>query len=293
MTSLLALMACNKDEEVTIDTPDDPQQTASEFNVMEYMPAPGQFINEKASGFIDITTMQEACEYAEKRFATGNYVSLGAWGGYIVVKSRSPIANSGNYDFSIFGNAFDTSNEPGIVWVMTDTNSNGLPDDEWYELRGSDYGKEGYEKDYWVTYYRPIGDQADIAWTDSNDESGFIYRNIYHKQSSYFPTWAEGSSYTLHGSRLPARIIETSEGIWSNKPFEWGYADNDGEDSRIQKFNGKIVQENFFRISDAVDGEGKAVNLDHIDFIKVQTAINANTLVTGENSTEVCGFSRL
>ena len=29
--------------------------------------------------------------------------------------------------FSIKGNAFDSSNEPGIVWVMQDVNGDGLP----------------------------------------------------------------------------------------------------------------------------------------------------------------------
>ena len=43
--------------------------------------------------------------------------------------------------FAIQGNAFDSSNEPGIVWVMQDVNGNGLPDDEWYELRGSETGE--------------------------------------------------------------------------------------------------------------------------------------------------------
>ena len=34
------------------------------------------------------------------------------------------------YDFSIEGNAFDTSSEPGVEWVMQDVNGNREPDEE-------------------------------------------------------------------------------------------------------------------------------------------------------------------
>ena len=291
---LIMLAACNKDEEITGDADSDAGQNPAdyEFTVMEYKPAPGQFINEPQSGYGDITTMDEACRYAQKRLAAGDYVSLGAWGGYIVVKARTPLENSGAYDFLIGANAFDTSNEPGIVWVMQDENGNGLPDDTWYELRGSYYGQEGFETDYSVTYYRPADGRGDIEWRDSNGDTGIVARNTFHSQDSYFPSWIGGDSYTLTGSRLPARITLTEEGTWVNEPFKWGYADNNGEDSVITEEAGRKVQKNYFRISDAVDRNGKPVNIERADFIKVQTAINGSTPVTGEISTEVCGFYR-
>ena len=48
---------------------------------------------------------------------------------------------------------------------------------------------------------------------------------------------------------------------------------------------------NYFRISDAVNPDGSAANLSHIDFIKVQTGVNAKAGWLGENSTEVFGFT--
>lgn len=283
------LAGCNKDEEIVVDNPED--EIAGQFTVIEYLPAPGQFINDKGAGFSNITTMEEACDYARKRLAGNNFVSLGAWGGYIVFKSSKPIANSGGYDFSIAGNAFDSSNEPGIVWVMKDENGNGLPDEEWLELKGSYYGHEGYEKNYSVTYLRPSSDNADIEWIDSNGERGVVKRNIYHKQSSYFPDWVEGERYTLYGSRLPAQTIQNpSTGEWANLPFKWGYVDNDGEDSALVEKEGTQLQVNYFRISDAVDADGKAVVLGSVEFIKVQTAVNSVAGAIGENSTEICGI---
>ena len=49
--------------------------------VYEYLPAPGQFINENHT----TTTMAEACTYAEERINQTAYVSLGGFGGYIIV----------------------------------------------------------------------------------------------------------------------------------------------------------------------------------------------------------------
>ena len=59
-------------------------------------------------------------------------VSLGGFGGYIVVGFDHSIQASGGYggyDFSITGNQFSGSSEPGVVWVMPDENGNGEPDD--------------------------------------------------------------------------------------------------------------------------------------------------------------------
>ena len=39
--------------------------------------------------------------------------------------------------------------------VSVDVNGNGLPDDEWYELAGSEYQKPSTIKNYEITYYRP------------------------------------------------------------------------------------------------------------------------------------------
>ena len=290
----LGVSSCNKDEDIIADNSGDGTSGNYEFTVLEYTPAPGQFINEPASGFTGITTEAEAVRYAQDRLAEGNFVSLGGWGGYIVVRSARPILNSGGYDFAIAGNAFDTSNEPGIVWVMQDANGNGLPDDQWYELKGSYYGKEGYERDYWVTYYKPSSANSDVEWRDSNGDTGYVKWNTFHKQSSYYPAWITASSYTLYGSRLPQQAVENPEtGVWSNEPFKWGYTDNNGEDSAIITEDGKTVQKNYFLISDAVDAQGNPVSLESIDFIKVQTAVNGSITVTGENSTEVCGFYRL
>ncbi|MCH5240152.1 MAG: hypothetical protein J1F38_08005 [Muribaculaceae bacterium] len=283
----LSFVACNKDEDIIIDNPGDKpggNGVTLDYKVIEYTPAPGQYINETAS----IPSPEEACVFAEERLSASQYVSLGAWGGYIVVKFNESILNTGDYDFAISGNAFDTSNEPGIVWVMQDSNGNGLPDETWYELKGSFFGQEGYERNYWVTYHRPKA-KENTPWEDSNGETGFVYwKESYHSQDYYYPTWIEEDTYTLYGSRLPSRAEQDDvTNMWQNKPYEWGYADNFGSDF-VQ-----ATHQNRFRISDAVTETNQPANIQFIDFIKVQTSINGSADILGENSTEVAGFARI
>lgn len=71
------------------------------------------------------------------------------------VYNKPDVSSNGGYDFSIIGNPFDGSSEPGIVYVMQDENGDGLPNDTWYELRGSETGKAETYQHYAVTYYRP------------------------------------------------------------------------------------------------------------------------------------------
>lgn len=261
--------------------------------VYEFIPAPGQYVNETVvGGYTGESTHDEATAYAEKRFAANSFVSLGGWGGYIVVGFDHSIENSGGYDFSITGNQFEGSSEPGIVYVMQDTDGNSLPDDEWYELKGSEYGKDETLQYYAVTYYRP-GPKMDTRWTDNQGGSDCIdYLAAYHKQDYYYPAWVESDSYILYGVRLKDRTTQDPEtGFWHNGSFGWGYADNVGGDMESQENPTATPVKNRFRISDAVNPDGSPANLTHIDFIKVQTGLNVKSGWLGENSTEVFAFT--
>ena len=112
----LLLAACNSGEEVTTTQTDEPVA-----RILEYTPAPGQFINEEArsgGAFDNVDTPEKACRYAAARFAENNWVSLGGWGGYLVAAFAEPVPNTGGYDLYVKGNAMNTSSEPGVVWVM-------------------------------------------------------------------------------------------------------------------------------------------------------------------------------
>ena len=175
---------------------------------------------------------------------------------------------------------------------MQDVNGNGEPDDEWYELKGSEYGKEETIQFYAVTYYRPAAKGFDTQWTDNQGKTGCVdYLGTYHPQPFYYPEWIEEDSYTLYGPRLASRTVYAGPGNWQNLPFDWGYVDNVGSDMVDKDNPSANAVKNYFRISDAVNPDGSAANLSHIDFIKVQTGVNAKAGWLGENSTEVFGFT--
>lgn len=256
--------------------------------VYEFLPAPGQFINERYTA----TTMEEACAYAESCLAQKAYVSLGGFGGYLVVGFDHSIDNSGDYDIAITGNAFDGSSEPGIVWVMQDENGDGLPNDTWYELKGSEYGKEETLRDYAVTYYRPSAPKMNVAWSDNRGGSGAIeYLGAFHRQDYYYPAWVAADSYTLRGPCLKSRSYDQSGTgtYWVNPAFDWGYADNFSPLDRLTDNDNYHAgpSDNHFKISHAVTFDGKQANLKYIDFVKIQVAVNQQCGWIGEVSTEV------
>ena len=257
----------------------DASSSASISKVYEYTPAPGQFINDG----VTLTSPEEACSYAFERLSHGQFVSLGAFGGYLIAGFDHSVENSmdGGFDLQITGNAHSSSSEPGIIWVSQDENGNGLPDDTWYELRGSEYGKPETWQDYAVTYYRPSSNGTSIEWTDNRGSSGTVdYIPAYHSQETYFPLWITAESYTLRGTRLEDRLVdENGNGsLWIGHPFDWGYADNwSGTDPDIDKF----------RISDAVRWDGEPADLTYIDFVKIQCGVQAKGGWTGEQSTEL------
>lgn len=289
------------DAEGTYRRPASAAESAEWAAVYEYTPAPGQFINELVSGgFTGSETSPEAAvAYAEERLRKGTWVSLGGWGGYIVVGFDHSIDNAAGYldgyNFSITGNAFEGSSEPGIVWVMQDTNGNGFPDDEWFQLKGSEYGKPETVEDYAVTYYRPTYSGADVQWKDNRGATGKIdYLKQYHDQPSYYPAWIDTETYTLYGTCLKHRTYDRSGNgtYWVNGEYDWGYADNLGADRLSDDDNAAAgAMKIYFKISNAVDAAGNPAELKYIDFIKVQTGVNMKAGWLGENSTEVFGFT--
>ncbi len=265
--------------------------------IIEYTPAPGQFINTESFG--NPAAAQSIIG------GTDGLVSLGAFGGYLIFKFENPVENNPDnpygIDFTVFGNASGENAEPATVFVMKDENNNGLPDDTWYELAGSDYYFSTTIKNYEISYTNPHQSvAADVLWTDNQDSSGYIFANEYHTQAYYpaaenFPNINQ-DNYTLSGTKITAAVdLSNTTNIRSYKRA-FGYADNcirgnmsstlpdNPYTSDIENMGGDS-----FDISWAVDENGNYFNLDEIDFIKIQTCVNANMLWLGELSAEISG----
>lgn len=246
--------------------------------VFDYLPAPGQFINKSPGDWAS----------AEKIVGgSTSMVSLGGYGGYIVFGFDHSIVNEEGYDLAIYGNPgkapYDWA-EPGIVMVSQDANANGLPDDPWYELAGSEYNSPETIKNYEVTYYNPKAEGKDIPWKDNQGKSDVVLANNYHKQN-YYPLFAPNQDSITFKGTLLKNTFGQNGGIFINGGFEWGYTDtwSAGDDYEKNRYNS-------FDISHAVDAQGRKVVLKAIDFVKVYTGQNSKgNAMMGEISTEVKG----
>ena len=256
--------------------------------VYEYVPAPGQFINTTTSAYLDGFTVLEVLQKARMKLVgrTDSLVTLGAFGGYIVVGFDHTILNiEGEDDFKVYGNAMPNGAEPGIVMVSYDENQNGLPDDEWYEIAGSEHNNPETIRDYEITYYRPEPLDYDVRWSDNQGNDGYVHRINAHKQISYYPQWLP-ETITFKGTRLPSVAVNqgTEETqYWVSMPFDWGYADNHSNYSEGSNF----------KIEWAVKQDGSPANLIGVDFIKIYTGVLQEAGWTGEISTEVAGIKDL
>lgn len=283
--------------------------------IVEFLPAPGQFVNsggsfDDASCIIGVGASSGNSSVPQ---ASG-LISLGGFGGYVIVGFDQPVMNDPRnpygVDFSIGGNSFIADykgvwTEPGGVMVSRDDNGNGLPDDEWYELAGSDYWFNTSHRNITMTYTDPAyNSRYTVPWTTDQELDGALLTNQFHTQP-YFPDPAiypaaaekikDGKlSYTgtLIRASLDKRVPSYIE-FYRCPAF--GYCDNKTSNSDLtvarnpyyDDENGKST--NGFDISWAVDKNGNYVELDHIDFVKIYTAGAVNAGWLGEWSTEVTG----
>ena len=265
--------------------------------VLEYVPAPGQFTNSAPWGWPSSAQSIEG--------GVRGTLSLGAFGGYVVFRFDGPVENDpGNpygVDFSLFGNPLGDWSEPGVVFVMKDENGNGQPDDRWYELAGSDYHFLSSNSDYHVTYTNPGGPSAtDVPWSDNLGNTGFIMANSSHNQP-YFPNTDSfpqvgQDQYTLKGSMILGAVDVDRPPVVRSLRRAFGYADNQARGSapytlpdnpytpEVEHSGGDA-----FDIGWAVDSMGRSVQLDQVDFIRVQTGILHKGGFLGEISTEISG----
>lgn len=270
--------------------------------VYEYHPAPGQFVNtmpqyEAGDSYDDMLKKVE-----ESLSGTNDImVSLGGFGGYVVFGFDHTVINHlGEKDFLILGNSYyelsgsdrkGGSAEPGIVMVSYDRNCNGIPDDDWYEIAGSEHNSPATIRNYSITYHRPDPDREIISqgplvdinyivWEDSEGNCSSMPKNNFHRQE-YYPAWVEDDALTFSGTRLADNGVDASGtgAYYILYCYDWGYADNHPND---------YADLNSFDISWAVDKDGMPVVLPGVDFVKVYTGINQYCGWIGETSTEIC-----
>ena len=264
----------------------EPSSKAFASKVLEYHPAPGQFMNTITSAYKEGYNYDEVLAFANEKLKKRSIFSLGGYGGYITFGFEESIPNiKDKHDFKIYGNAFYApiqyegalkagSAEPGIVMVSKDVNENGLPDDPWYELAGSEEETKETIHNYKITYHKPKNILDDIFWEDNQKQSGNIKSNSFYDHS-YYPLWAD-NILIFEGTKLPNNV-EERDGRLVNFAFPWGYADNHPNKSELSNFD----------IDWAVDENRKPIHLDVIDFVRIYTGVNQDAGAMGEVSTEI------
>lgn len=309
---------------VVFDEAEIPGEGATAYitKVLDFMPAVGQYTNVLPL-YEEGDTQETMNEKVLSAIGNnkGGMISLGGFGGYVVVGFDHTIQNKpGLRDFRVLGNAFYSVSNPdpeapvggsceaGVIMVAYDKNKNGVPDDdEWYEIAGSAHndpqGEAWYSKalecgndvnlysNYEITYYRPEKEPQSteekaqyIKWKDNYGNSGYKVKNAFHNQS-YFPQWFSGDELKFTGTCLPQNgIDESGKGTYYVLyKFHYGYADNE-KNSDV---------ESAIDIEWAVNDKGQKVSLPGVDFIKIYTGINQENGWLGECSTEITGVEDL
>lgn len=287
LAAAIVLPACEKGEEaVTPSSPASPSPFVAA--VLEYEYAPGQHIRllEKApaSGIIGGNT---------------HNILLGGWGGHITAAFDHDVPNLPGSDLIIYcGNS--VSPEPGVVFVMQDKNGNGLPDDDWLEIKGSETGKPGYDRNYKVTYFRPADDSANVTWADNHGQTG----ELPGSQNWWWHTAQDSVAYTGTLVCTDAYFNQpqaNGQQYWAvpQGRFLYGYAENGSAPDRTRE-NGYLATDfdadlrgNRIELDSATNAQGDFAPPTSIRFVKVQTGVFQQAGWLGEISTEINGMADL
>ncbi|MDE7154093.1 MAG: hypothetical protein K2O00_06590 [Muribaculaceae bacterium] len=272
LASLLLLLTLTACDNTTTDEPViDPTLVRVKVKVIDYSPAPGQFINtlpqvNPGTSREDVIAKVEAVFNGSDDAAV---ITLGAFGGTVTVKTAEPISGT----FQVIGNAIPTQGEPGLISISADGN-------KWYDIPGENYSKA---KRTTVTYHRPAdgaSDQDYIRWETADGASGYLSRIPDFHTQNYFPEWENSPTMTFTALRLPDNLT------FDNKTLQYvltpmnGYADcfpNNNNRSLIDP-------------SKAVDNDGKPAPITSFSYIRVHSSTLQNCGPLGEASTEVGGF---
>jgi len=176
------------------NTPTDIQSSSAYLSrVFNYVYAPGQHSL--------LASPADTTHIVGEPTDNKGWLYLGGFGGYVVAGFDHNVVNGDGNDFEVYA-LQGASPEPGIVYVMPDTNGDGLPNETWYELKGNRFANS--HKNYWVRYYKAATATSNITWKDSEGTRGEL---ISHYGGDYSAAWwwtaTPTDSITFHGTRLP------------------------------------------------------------------------------------------
>jgi len=289
---------------------------ASDFasEVIEYRPAPGQFINGPGPlGVFNDPGAALGAPIGGGLTAPDNtkLVSLGGFGGSVTLRFATTViddpCNPFGLDAIVFGNAFwnggnpaSVRAEPGVIEISRDANANGLADDPWYLIPGTlipnappaSVPDDAFVVIAWDDDPNSPTPPADASWYPDDALYAFVPPGF----PSSYETWgwllATGAVGVGYADQTPVLLLGDLD------------ADDAVEDPGIDPSDFYTTPDNpwvvgitlgsaggdAFDIAWAVDpATGARANLDGFDFIRISTGENGVQPPLGERSTEIGG----
>lgn len=256
--------------------------------VVEYAPAPGQFVNDP--NFNDperaLGPPSSGGTYAPNNESV---VTLGGFGGFIVLGFDHTVLdeplNPLGLDAIVFSNAYWVGGNPDRHWaecatieISRDVNANGLADDEWFLIPGSHLAPPlSLTPHNWggglITYAYRLPASPFEALVVENPDAGTEYEGIFG-YAEYSPSLFLGD---LDGDDEIDDHEIAAEDFYTvpDDPFEVGMTPGSGGGDA-------------FDIAWAVNPEtGEPANLDGFDFIRITTSVDFFHPTLGEKSSEI------
>ncbi|GJM23645.1 MAG: hypothetical protein DHS20C16_00600 [Phycisphaerae bacterium] len=270
-------------------------------NVLDYGPAPGQFVNDSQLNDANKSLGAPSGGGSGEGNELG-VVTLGGFGGTITLAFdhtvRDDHANPFGLDAIVFGNAFWAAAnanrrwaETGIIEISRDANSNGLADDPWFLIPGSH-----------VT--DPVGQYSVMTWDSDLGDGTFPPANPFWVPAGSSGTWTT-EGYKLQGAPFDGPVLENPNGLAAEVEGVFGFADLspvallpdgiDAEDFYVRPDDALKVGltdgsagGDGFDIAWAIDpATGADAELDGFDFVRITTAVDFIAGALGEVSTEI------
>lgn len=289
-------------------------------SVVAYEPAPGQFINGQVSS--------EGLSFSDPSAALGpptggslaspdntSLVSLGGFAGSLTLRFSQTVfddpLNPMGLDAIVYGNAFYVAGDPsrrwaeaGVIEISLDVNGNGIADDPWYLIPGSDLPD-------------PAAVFASVTWDADPFTAAPPAEPTWYPDPTLYPLI--GPSYQTHGFMLPPEFDGPVLAVPPGGPplieRYFGYADltptlplgDTDADGLVDDFSADTalfytVPDSPFTIGvdpgsgggDAFDiawaidvATGLPARLPGFDFIRVSSGVDSVSQFFGEVSTEI------
>jgi len=304
-------------QSITITFHKPKEDSTAGTGVYAFLPAPGQFTNEKMStgGWGTIYNSGGATFKNMLNNTVSTGVSLGYFGGYVVFDMgvdgngdgnvKNDANHPGGYDFKVIGNAFSGNSEPGGIQVSKD----GIT---WYDIAGSFHYDDATKWNYSATYVDPVnGGSTGNTASDRKAVPYYIDSNTSNTASVAINTFHAHNWYPLAANYITGLDKSTGTNRLAFSEYKSGQNALNYTNTNTLTLSGVLLggitsnstATGAFGYADVTQGgdkidldwavnrtTGQPVDLDYVRYVRVYNAVAKDLPPFGEISTEVTGI---